>query len=178
MLNDFSMYPVFKIMNRKVAEIVNLLAKPANIIAENKLSWFWNSKMPEAETELEDLQKAVIHLKDAVDVMKPLENFPLKVEIDDFTTAFLFLESAREALSRARIPNAAYSMNKVIKNIKAACKVKSVIQQKILIAGVLDALNMVLNSVEKSMDKVTTPIVTHMTYEQLLSKFAVYEQYS
>ena len=133
--------------------------------------------MPEAEIELEDLQKAVIHLKDAVDVMKPLEDSPLKVEIHHFTTAFMFLESAREALSRASIPNAATSMNKVIRNIKAACKTKSIIQQNILIAGVLDALSRVLDSVEKSMVNVVTPIVTHMNYEQFLSKLAVYEQY-
>jgi hypothetical protein len=172
------MYPVFKLMNTIVTEIINLLTKPANIIAENKLSWFWISKMPEAEIELEDLQKAVIHLKDAVDVMKPLENCQMKVEIHDLTTAFLFLESAKEALFRASIPNAAYYMNKVIRNIKAVCKAKSVIQQKILIAKILDALNRVLNSIEKSLDNVAAPIVTHMTYEQLLSKLAVYEQYS
>lgn len=163
-------------MNREVTKIINFLAKPANMIADNKLSWF-QSKMPEAEIELEELQKAVIHLKDAVDVMKPLENSRLKIETHHFTTAFLFLESAREALLRASIPNAAEAMNKVIKNINAACKAKSVIQQKILIAGVLDALNRVLNSVEQSMNKVLTPIVTHITYEQLLSKLAVYEQY-
>ena len=164
-------------MKIKFVKIVNYLAKPANMIADQKLSWFWISKMSEAEIELEDLQKAVIHLKDAVDVMKPLENSPLKVEIHDFTTAFWFLESAREALSRASIPNAAKAMNEAIKNIKAACKAKSVIQQKMLIAGVLDALNRVLHSVEKSIANVVTPIVTHMTYEQLLSKLAVYEQY-
>ncbi len=177
LLNNFKMYPFFKLMNVKVAKIVSLFAKPANMIAENKLSRLWISKIPEAEIELEDLQKAVIHLKDAVDVMKPLEKSPQKVEIHDFTTAFRFLESAKEALSRASIPNAASSMNKVIENIKAACKAKSVIHQKMLIAGVLDALNRVLNSVEKSMANVVTPIVTHMTYEQLLSKLAVYEQY-
>ena len=165
-------------MKIKLAKIVIFLATPANMIADNQLSSFWISKMPEAEIELEDLQKAVIHLKDAVDVMKPLENSPLKVEIHDFTTAFRFLESAKDALSRASIPNAAKAMNKVIKNMKAACKAKSVIQQKMLIAGVLDALDRVLNSVEKSMAKVVTPIVTHMTYEQLLSKLAVYDQYS
>ena len=164
-------------MKIKFEKIVNYLAKPANMIANRKLSWFWISKMSEAEIELEDLQKAVIHLKDAVDVIKPLENSPLKVEIHDFTTVFWFLESAREALSRAGIPNAASSMNKVIKNIKAACKAKSVIHQKMLIAGVLDALSRVLHSVEKSIANVVTPIVTHMTYEQLLSKLAVYEQY-
>ena len=164
-------------MKIKVAEIVNLLAKPAKIIADSRLSWFWISKMPEAEIELEDLQKAVIHLKDAVDVMKPLEDSPLKVEIHHFTTAFMFLESAREALSRASIPNAATSMNQVIRNIKAACKANSIIQQKMLIAVVLDALSRVLDSVEKSMVNVVTPIVTHMNYEQFLSKLAVYEQY-
>ncbi|MCJ8280497.1 MAG: hypothetical protein MJK14_11480, partial [Rivularia sp. ALOHA_DT_140] len=73
--------------------------------------------MSEAEIEIEDLQKAVIHLKDAVDVMKPLENSPLKMEVHDFTTAFLFLESARDALLRASIPKAVKAMNKVIKNI-------------------------------------------------------------
>ena len=177
LLNDFSMYPVFKFMKRKVAKIVNLLAKPAKIITDSRLSWFWISKMPEPEIELEHLQKAVIHLKDAVDVMKPLEDFPLKIEIHHFTTVFMFLESAKEALSRASIPNAAASMNKVIRNIKAACKTKSIIQQNILIAGVLDALSRVLDSVEKSMVNVVTPIVTHMNYEQLLSKLAVYEQY-
>ncbi|MGB3637089.1 MAG: hypothetical protein WBA39_05790 [Rivularia sp. (in: cyanobacteria)] len=165
-------------MKIKLAKIVNFLTKPANMIADNQLSSLWISKMPEAEIELEDLQKAVIHLKDAVDVMKPLENSSLKVEIHDFTTAFRFLESAKDALSRASIPNAAKAMNKAIQNMKAACKAKSIIQQKILIAGVLDALDRVLNSVEKSMAKVVTPIVTHMTYEQLLSKLAVYDQYS
>lgn len=156
-------------MKIKLAEIVNFLRIPANMIAQNQ--------MPETEVELEDLQKAVIHLKDAVDVMKPLENSPLKVEIHDFTTAFLFLESAKEALLRASIPNAAKAMSKVIRNIKAACKAKSIIKQKMLIAGVLDALNRVLDSVEKSMVNVVNPIVTHMTYEQFLSKLAVYEQY-
>lgn len=177
LLKEFSIYLIFKPMNRKVAEIVNLLAKPANIIADNRISWFWISKMPEADIELEELQKAVIHLKDAVDVMKPLEDSPLKVEIHDFATAFMFLESAREALSLARIPNAASSMNKVIRNIKAACKANSVIQQKILIAGVLNALNQVLDSVEKSMANIVNPIVTNLNYEQFLSKLAVYEQY-
>ena len=165
-------------MKIKLAKIVNFLTKPANMIADNQLSSLWISKMPEAEIELEDLQKAVIHLKDAVDVMKPLENSPLKVEIHDFTTAFRFLESAKDALSRASIPNAAKAMNKAIENMKAACKAKCVIQQKMLIAAVLDALDRVLNLVEKSMANVVTPIVTHMTYEQLLSKLAVYDQYS
>lgn len=176
LLKEFSIYLVFKPMNRKIAEIVNLLAKSANIIANNRLSWFWISQMPEDDIELEELQKAVIHLKDAVDVMKPLEDSPLKVEIHHFATAFMFLESAKEALFRASIPNAAKSMNKVIRNIKAACKAKSIIQQKILIAGILNALDQVLDSVEKSMVKVVTPIVTHMNYEQFLSKLAIYEQ--
>ncbi len=166
-----------KIKLVKILKTVIFFAKPANMIADSKLSRFSISKMPEDEIELEDLQKAVIHLKDAVDVMKPLENSALKVEIHDFSTAFLFLESARDALSRASIPNAAKAMNRVIKNIKAACKTKSVIHQKILIAGVLDALNRVLHSVEKSMANVVTPMVTHMNYEQFLSKLAVYEEY-
>ncbi|MEO1762303.1 MAG: hypothetical protein AAFR83_10090 [Cyanobacteria bacterium J06629_18] len=145
------------------------LTKLANIIRDNQFG-FWTSKMPETEIKLEDLQKAVFHLKDAVDVMKPLENYPLKVEIHHFTTAFLFLESARDALLRASIPNAAKAMNKVIKNIKAACKTNSAMYQKILISGVLHSLNRVLHSVEKSVENVVTPIVTHMTYEELLSK--------
>jgi len=161
-------------MNIKLATIVNFLAKPANIIADNELSGFWTFKMPEAEIKLEDLQKAVIHLKDAVDVMKPLENYPLRIEIHHFTTVFLFLESARDALLRASIPNAARAMKKVIKNIKAACKTKSEMYQKILISGVLDSLNRVLGSVEKSIANVATPIVTRMTYEELLSKLANY----
>lgn len=161
-------------MNIKLARIVNFLAKPANIIAENELSGFWTFKISEAEVKLEDLQKAVIHLKDAVDVMKPLEDYPSRVEIHHFTTAFLFLESARDALLRASIPNAAKAMSKVIKNIKAACKAKSAMYQKILIAGVLDSLNKVLHSVEKSIANVVTPIVTRMTYEELLSKLATY----
>lgn len=164
-------------MKIKLVEIVNFLTKPANMVADNQLSWLWISRIPETEVELEHLQKAVIHLKDAVDVMKPLEDSPVKVEIHHFTTAFLFLESAKEALSRASIPNAAKAMNKVIRNIKAACKAKSIIKQKILIAGVLDALNRVLDSVEKSMVNTVDPIVTHMNYEQFLSKLAVYEQY-
>ncbi|MEM1394385.1 MAG: hypothetical protein AAGG00_14035 [Cyanobacteria bacterium P01_H01_bin.150] len=161
-------------MNIKLATIVNFLAKSANIIADNELREFWTFKMPETKIKLEDLQKAVIHLKDAVDVMKPLEDYPVKVEIHHFTTAFLFLESARNALLRASIPNAARAMSKVIKNIKAACKTKSAIHQKILIAEVLNSLNRVLNSVEKSMANVVTPIVTRMSYEELLSKLATY----
>lgn len=164
-------------MKIKLVEIVNFLTKPANMVADNQLSWLWISRIPETEVELEHLQKAVIHLKDAVDVMKPLEDSPVKVEIHHFTTAFLFLESAKEALLRASIPNAAKAMSKVIRNIKAACKAKSIIKQKILIAGVLDALNRVLDSVEKSMVNTVDPIVTHMNYEQFLSKLAVYEQY-
>ncbi|MDY6898711.1 MAG: hypothetical protein SWZ49_11620 [Cyanobacteriota bacterium] len=161
-------------MNIKLATIVNFLAKPVNMIGDNELKGFWVCKMPEGEIKLEDLQKAVIHLKDAVDVMKPLENYPLRLEIHHFTTAFLFLESARDALLRASIPNAARAMNKVIKNIKTACKTKSAMYQKILIAGVLDSLNRVLRSVEKSVSDVVTPIVTHMTYEELLSKLTAY----
>lgn len=164
-------------MKIKLVEIVNFLTKPANMVADNQLSWLWISRIPETEVELEHLQKAVIHLKDAVDVMKPLEDSPVKVEIHHFTTAFLFLESAKEALLRASIPNAAKAMSKVIRNIKAACKAKSIIKQKMLIAGVLDALNRVLDSVEKSMVNTVDPIVTHMNYEQFLSKLAVYEQY-
>lgn len=161
-------------MNIKLAAIVNFLAKTVRMIGDNELSGFWIYKMSESEIKLEDLQKAAIHLKDAVDVMKPLESYPLRVEIHHFTTAFLFLESARDALLRASIPNAAKAMNKVIKNIKAACKTKSAMHQKILIAGVLDSLNRVLHSVEKSVADVITPIVTHMTYEELLSKLATY----
>ncbi|MEO1429317.1 MAG: hypothetical protein AAFV71_09685 [Cyanobacteria bacterium J06633_8] len=161
-------------MNIKLLRIVNFLAKSANTIANNELSWFEVSEVTEAEIELEDLQQAVIHLKDAVDVMKPLEKSARGVEIHDLTTAFLFLESARDALFRASIPNAAKAMNKVIRNIKLACKTKSRMHQKILIARVLDGLNRVLHSVEKSIDNVITPVVTHMTYEELLSKLAAY----
>ena len=161
-------------MNIKLAAIVNFLAKTVRMIGDNELSGFWIYKMSESEIKLEDLQKAAIHLKDAVDVMKPLESYPLRVEIHHFTTAFLFLESARDALLRASIPNAAKAMNKVIKNIKAACKTKSAMHQKILIAGVLDSLNRVLHSVEKSIANVVTPIVTRMTYEELLAKLATY----
>ncbi|MBV6621987.1 MAG: hypothetical protein KI793_03370 [Rivularia sp. (in: Bacteria)] len=161
-------------MNTKLAKIISFLAKSANTIANNELDLSGTFEMTEAEIELEDLQQAVIHLKDAVDVMKPLENSPLGVEIHDLTTAFLFLESARDALFRASIPNAAKAMNKVIKNIKLACKTKSIMYQKILIARVLDSLNRVLHSIEKSIDNVVTPIVTHMTYEELLSKLAAY----
>ncbi|AFY55042.1 hypothetical protein Riv7116_2534 [Rivularia sp. PCC 7116] len=161
-------------MNLKLARIVNLLAKSANTIVNNQLSWFGVSEVGEAKIELEDLQQAVIHLKDAVDVMKPLENSARGVEVHDLTTAFLFLESARDALFRASIPNAAKAMNKVIRNIKLACKTKSRMYQKILIARVLDGLNQVLYSVEKSINNVVTPIVTHMTYEELLSKLAAY----
>ena len=161
-------------MNIKLAKIVNFLAKSANITADNKLSGFSTFKMPEADIKIEDLQKAVIHLKDAVDVMKPLEDYPLRVETHHFTTAFLFLELARDALLRASIPSAAKAMNKVIKNINAACKTKSAMHQKILIAGVLDSLNRVLHSVEKSIANVVTPIVTRMTYEELLAKLATY----
>ncbi|MGB3653212.1 MAG: hypothetical protein WBA41_18600, partial [Rivularia sp. (in: cyanobacteria)] len=64
--------------------------------------------------------------------------------------------------------------DKVIKNIRAACKTKSEKQQKRLIAGVLDALNQVLDSIEKSIANVVTPIVTHMSYEQLLTRLAAY----
>ena len=160
-------------MNTKLTKIVNFLTKPVNIIRDNQFG-FWTYKKPETEIKLEDLQKAVIHLKDAVDVMKPLENYPSRVEIHHFTTAFLFLESARDALLRASIPNAAKAMNKVIKNIRIACKTNSAIYQKILIAGVLHSLNKVLYSVEKSVNNVVNPIVTHMTYEELLSKIAAY----
>lgn len=162
-------------MNINLPKIVSFLAKSGNMIANNDLSWFWISQMPEAQIELEDLQKAVIHLKDAVDVMKPLENSVVRVEIHDFTTVFLFLESARDALCRASIPDAAKAMERVIKNIKAACQAKSKKQQKRLISGVLDALNKVLHSVEKSIANVVTPIVTYMTYEQLLSKLAAFK---
>ncbi|MEO0684964.1 MAG: hypothetical protein AAFY76_07940, partial [Cyanobacteria bacterium J06649_11] len=156
-MNKFSLNIVFKLMNIKLVKIVNFLAKPVYMIVDNKLNGFCVSEMSEAEIEIEDLQKAVIHLKDAVDVMKPLENSPLKMEVHDFTTAFLFLESARDALLRASIPKAVKAMNKVIKNIKAACRAKSVIHQKILISGVVDSLNRVLDSVEKSIAKVVTP---------------------
>lgn len=161
-------------MKIKFAEIVNLLVKPVNIIANNELAWFSTSKMPETDIGIEDLEKAVIHLKDAVDVMKPLENFSLRIEVHHLTTAFLFLESARDALFRASIPNAAKAMDKAIKNIKTACKTKSIIHQKILISNVLNALNQVLYSVEKSIASTINPIVTHMTYDQLLSKLAAY----
>ncbi len=160
-------------MNLNLVKIGNFLATSSNIIANRHLSEFWFCNMPEVEIELEDLQKAVIHLQDAVDVMKPLENAD-KVEIHDFTTVFLFLESAKDALFRASIPNAAFSMDKVIKNIRAACKTKSEKQQKRLIAGVLDALNRVLDSIEKSIANVVTPIITHMSYEQLLTRLAAY----
>lgn len=161
-------------MNINLREMFNFFTKSTDTIAENYSSRFWISQMPEAEIDFEDLQKAVISLKDAVDVMKPLENSAIRLRVNDFTTAFLFLESAKDALSRASIPNAVKAMDKVIKNIKAACKTKSEKQQKKLIAAVLDALNQVLFSVEKSISNVITPIVTHMTYEELLSKLAAY----
>lgn len=161
-------------MSLKFDKTVNLLAKLVNIISDNHPSLFWFYEMPQAEIDLEHLQKAVIHLKDAVDVMKPLEKSALRIETQDLTTVFLFLESAKNALFRANIPNAAYSIDKVIKNIKKACKTKSKKRQESLIAGVLDALNQVLDSIEKSIANVVTPIVTHMSYEDLLSKLAAY----
>lgn len=161
-------------MSVNFAKIVNFLAKLVNIIDDNSSSLFWFYTMPEAEIDLEDLQKAVIHLKDAVDVMKPLEESPVRIEIQDLTTVILFLESAKNALYRASIPNAAYSMDTVIKNINKACKTKSEKQQKRLIANVLDALNQVLHSIEKSIANVVKPIITHMSYEELLSRLAAY----
>ena len=161
-------------MNVNLRKIVNFLAKLGEMIADYSSSSCRISKMIQPEIDLEDLQQAVIHLKDAVDVMKPLEKSPVKIEIHDFTTVFWFLESAKNALSRASIPNAAKSMDRVIKNIKAACKTKSEKHQKKLITGVLDALNRVLDSVEKSITSMMTPIVTHMSYEELLSKLAMY----
>jgi hypothetical protein len=161
-------------MSVNFAKIVNLLTKLANIIPDNDSRLFCISEIPEAEIDLENLQKAVIHLKDAVDVMKPLEKSAVRIETHDLTTVFLFLESAKNALFRASIPNAAFSMEKAIENIKAACNTKSQKYQKRLIAGVLDALNQVLDSIEKSLANVVTPIVTHMSYEDLLSKLAAY----
>ncbi|MEO1375567.1 MAG: hypothetical protein AAFW70_14870, partial [Cyanobacteria bacterium J06635_10] len=72
------------------------------------------------------------------------------------------------------IPNAVKAMEQIIKNIKAACQTKSEKHQKKLIAGVLNALNRVLDSIEKSIENIVTPIVTHMSYEELLSKIAAY----
>ncbi|MGB3649812.1 MAG: hypothetical protein WBA41_01185, partial [Rivularia sp. (in: cyanobacteria)] len=71
-------------MNLNLVKIGNFLTTSSNIIADRHLSGFWFCDMPEVEIELEDLQKAVIHLQDAYDVMKPLENAD-KVEIHDFT---------------------------------------------------------------------------------------------
>ena len=171
---EISLYLDFNPMNINLEKIVNFLAKLADAIADNDSSSFCISNKPEPETDLEDLQKAVIHLKDAVDVMKPLEISAVRVEIQDLTTVFLFLESAKDALFRASIPNAAKAMDRIIKNIKAACQTKSEKHQKKLIAGVLDALNRVLDSIEKSIANIVTPIVTHMSYEELLSKLAAY----
>ncbi len=161
-------------MNINLGKIVNSLAKQTNIIADNHSSLFWITKMPEPEIDLEDLQKAVIHLKDAVDVMKPLETSAVRVEIQDLTTAFLFLESAKDALFRASIPNAVIAIDRIIKNIKAACQTKSEKHQKKLIAGVLDALHRFLDSIEESIVNVVNPIVTYMSYEELLSKLEIY----
>ncbi len=160
-------------MNINLVKIVNFLAKLEDVIPDNYFSSFWIPKMPETEINLEDLQQAIIHLKDAVDVMKPLEKSAVKVEIHDFTTVFLFLESAKDALFRANIPNAAKSMDKVIKNIKAACKTKSQKHQKKLIAEILDALDNLLDSIEKSIANLITPIVTYMSYEEISSKLTI-----
>lgn len=173
-------------MNIKFGKIVNLLSKQANVIGDSCSSLLWISRVTDIEVErgmplsavtavdFEDLQKVVIHLKDAVDVMKPLEMSTSKIQLHDFTTVFVFLESARNALFRAKIPNAAKAMDRVIKNIKKACKIQSEKHQKRLISEILNSLNQVLDSIEKSISNVVEPIVTHMTYEQLLSKLTTY----
>lgn len=161
-------------MNINLAKILDFLAIPVNMIADNDSSLCWFSNIPEGEIVFEDLQEAVIYLKDAVDVMKPLEKSVIRVEIHDFTAVFRFLESAKDALFRASIPNAASYMDKVIKNIKAACKTKSKKHQEKLIAKVLDALNRILDTVEESIANVVTPIVTYMSYEELLSRLTAY----
>lgn len=173
-LSDKSLDTAFNFMNINLGKIVNYLAKQTNTIADNDSSLLLISKMSQPEIDLEDLQKAVIHLKDAVDVMKPLETSAARVQIHDLTTAFLFLESAKDALFRASIPNGVRAIDRIIKNIKAACQTKSEKHQKKLIAGVLDALNRFLDTIEKSIVNVVTPIVTHMSYEELLSKLATY----
>ncbi|MEA5593500.1 hypothetical protein [Rivularia sp. UHCC 0363] len=160
-------------MNIKFGKIVNVLAQ-ANIIRDRYLSLFWISEVSKAEVDLEDLYEAIIHLKDAVDVMKPLEMSVSKIEVRDLTTVFLFLESAKDALFRAKIPHAVKAMDKVIKNINKACKTQSERHQKRLISEILNALNKVLDSIEKAISNVVVPIITHMTYEELLCKLAAY----
>lgn len=170
-------------MNIKFVEIVNLLSKQVNVIGDRRSrhllvyrcsNLFWISRVADVEVDLEDLQKVVIHLKDAVDVMKPLETSTSKIQLHDFTSVFVFLESARNALFRTKILNAATAMDKVIKNIKKVCKIESKKHQKRLISEILNSLNQVLYSIEKSISHVVAPIVTHMTYEQLLSKLTAY----
>ena len=161
-------------MNIKFGKIVNVLAQ-ANIIRDRYLSLFWISQVSKAQVDLEDLYKAIInYLKDAVDVMKPLEMSVSKIEVRDFTTVFLFLELAKDALFRAKIPNAAKAMDQVIKNINKACNTQSERHQKRLISEILNALNKVLDSIEKAISNVVVPIITHMTYEELLCKLAAY----
>ncbi|MEB3215752.1 MAG: hypothetical protein VKN72_05775 [Nostocales cyanobacterium 94392] len=161
-------------MNIKFAEIVNLCSKQINVIGHRGSNLFWISRVADAEVDLEDLQKVVIDLKDAVDVMKPLEMSTSKIQLHDLTTVFVFLESARNTLFRTKIPKAAKAMDKVIKNLRKVCKIQSEKQQKKLISEILNGLNQLLCCIEKSISHVTTPIVTHMTYEQLLSKLTAY----
>ncbi len=174
-LNYLTIYSVFSPIRFKLRTIARFLVKPANMNFENKLGLSPIPEIHETEIRLEDIQKVIIYLKDAVDVMKTLEKSTFRLEINDFTTVFLFLESARDVLVQVNLPDAAQAMDKVIKNIKATCTTTSEIKQKVLIAAIIKALNQVLYSIERSTDFVAKPMVTHMTYEEFLSKLAAYE---